>query len=98
MLRIRWAKRAVQDFESALAYIAAEDPKNAAKVRGRIFATLKHLESFSLGLPAPRGAWKLYIPKTPYFIIFRRDDTATITIRAFVHAARDWEMIDWENL
>jgi plasmid stabilization system protein ParE len=98
VFRIRWAQRAAQDFESALAYIAADDPKSAAKVRGRILATLKQLESFSLGLPAPHGAWKLYIPKTPYFIVFRRDETAIITIRAFVHASRDWEMIDWENM
>jgi plasmid stabilization system protein ParE len=73
MRRIDWSERAVSDLESALAYIAEENPQNAKLVRDRIFNTLKHLESFSLGTAGPKDTFKLYIPKTSYFVIFRRN-------------------------
>ncbi len=98
MRKIEWTERALQDFESALAYIAEDNPNNAELVRARIFNTLRHLESFSLGLPAPKGALKLYIPKTSYFVIFRRNADGDISLRAFIHAAQDWEKIDWDKI
>ena len=99
MRAVSWTERAVADFESALAYIAKENPANAQLVRERILNTVRNLESFSLGLPAPKGYLKLYIPKTSYFVIFDRvklDDG--VVIIAFIHTSRDWEQIDWERM
>jgi toxin ParE1/3/4 len=99
MRPVRWTEAALADFEAALASIAKENPGNAQLVRDRILNTVKTLEAFSLGLPAPKRRLKLYIPKTPYFVIFDRtpkDDG--ILILAFIHSSRDWEQIDWERM
>ncbi len=95
---ISWSERAVQDFERTLAYIADDNPQNAILVRNRILNTVKHLESFSLGTPGPNESLKLYIPKTSYFVIFRRDPDGNISIRAFVHSSMDWESINWDKM
>ena len=99
MRSISWTERAVTDFESTLAFIAKENPTNAQLVRERILNTLRNLEAFSLGLPAPKGHMKLYVPKTSYFVIFdrtKKDDG--IIILAFMHTSRDWEQVDWQKL
>jgi plasmid stabilization system protein ParE len=98
MRRIDWSERAIADLEAALAYIAEDSPQNAMLVRDRIFRTVKLMESFSLGLPAPNGAFKLFIPKTSYFVIFRRSPGGDISLRAFLHAAQDWGKFDWDKL
>ena len=98
MFKLTWTERGQREFHSALAYIAEESPAGAQAIKDRVAKSLVHLESFSLGLPAPKGTHKLYVPKTPYFLIFRRDDDGDISICAFVHASRDWELIDWEQL
>jgi toxin ParE1/3/4 len=98
MRRIDWSERAISDFEAALAYIAEDNPRNAILVRDRIFKTVKLLESFSLGLPAPNGAFKLFIPKTSYFVIFRRSSDGDISLLAFLHAAQDWGKFDWDKI
>lgn len=99
MRAVSWTEGAVADFESALAYIAKENPSNAALVRERVLNTVRNMEAFSLGLPAPQGHLKLYIPKTSYFVIFNRmkEDDGVI-ILAFIHTSRDWEQIDWQKM
>lgn len=98
MFRLEWTERGRREFNAALSYIADENPANAQLVRNRTMKTLSTLEFFSLGSAAPGGTEKLLVPKTPYFLIFRRDKMGDIKICAFVHASRDWEQIDWENL
>jgi plasmid stabilization system protein ParE len=98
MRRIDWSEQALSDLEAAIAYIAEDNPQNAKLVRDRIFRTLKLLESFSLGLPAPKGAFKLFIPNTPYFVIFRRNKDGDISLRAFLHASQDWGKFDWDKI
>ncbi len=98
MSRIDWSEHAVKDLEAALSYVAGENPENAMLVRGRILNTVKYLESFSLGTQGLNGTLKLYIPKSSYFVIFRRDMVGNISIRAFIHAARDWEKVIWDKI
>jgi plasmid stabilization system protein ParE len=98
MANVRWSAAAKESFEDALAFIARENPRNAMLVRDRVLNTLRHLESFSLGLPAPKGHFKLYIPKTSYFVVFSRGKNDQITLLAFIHAARDWEQFDWDKI
>jgi plasmid stabilization system protein ParE len=98
MVRLESAERGLQEFESALSFIAEDNPYNAQLVKDRTFKTIRHLEFFSLGTEAPSGTQKIYVPRTSYFLIFRRDERGDIKICAFIHAARDWEKIDWENL
>jgi plasmid stabilization system protein ParE len=98
MFRLRWSERAAKDFEDILDFIGHENPVNARLVRDRILKSVANLEFFSLGQPGPNGTLKLYIPKTSYFVIFRRDNNGDIGIRAFVHAARDWHELDWGDV
>ena len=97
-MRIDWSERAVSDFELAIAFIAEESPQNAQLVKDRIFNTLKLLESFTLGTVGPKETLKLFIPRTPYFVIFRRNAKGDISIRAFLHTSQDWGKIDWDKI
>jgi plasmid stabilization system protein ParE len=98
MTSVIWTAEALSSFEQAIAYIAKQDPQNAALVRDRVLNTVRHLESFSLGIPGPKGYLKLYIPKTSYFVIFSRNKKDEVTLLTFVHASRDWEKIDWSKM
>ncbi len=98
MNRIDWSERAVADFEAALAYIAKESPQNAQLVKDRIFNTVKHLEAFSLGTAGLKTTLKLFIPKTSYFVIFRRSADGNISLLAFLHTSRDWGKLDWDKI
>ncbi|MCA0431725.1 MAG: type II toxin-antitoxin system RelE/ParE family toxin [Proteobacteria bacterium] len=95
---LQWTERGLQEFQTALDFIAADDPVNAQLVRDRTFRTISNLRAFSLGLPAPHGTQKIHVPKTSYFLVFRRDKKDAITICGFVHASRDWDRIDWESI
>jgi plasmid stabilization system protein ParE len=97
MYRITWSEQAARDFDELLQFIAIESPSNARRVATRITKTLGMLESFSLGQPIGDGVEKLYIPRTSYFVLFRRIENGTISIRAFIHSARDWQRFDWEK-
>lgn len=98
MFRLRWSERAARDFEDILDYIGSENPYNARLVRDRILKSIANLEMFSLGQEGPRGTFKLYMPRTSYFVIFRRDEKGDVGIRAFIHASRDWEEFDWSDV
>lgn len=98
MFRLRWSERAAQDFADLLDFIRSENPANAQLVRNRILKSGANLEMFSLGQAGPRGIFKLYVPKTSYFVIFRRDEKGDVGIRAFIHGSRDWDEFDWDDV
>jgi plasmid stabilization system protein ParE len=93
---ITWSEQAAREFDELLQCIGRESPANARRVATRVLKTLGMLEAFSLGQSVGEGVYKLYIPKTSYFVLFRRDAKADISIRAFSHGARDWEQFDWK--
>ena len=95
---ISWSEQAARDYDELLQFIGRESPANARRVATRILKTLGMLEAFSLGQSIGEGVYKLYIPKTSYFVLFRRGDNGDISIRAFIHSARDWEQFDWESI
>jgi plasmid stabilization system protein ParE len=94
---LEWTERARLEYYEAITYLADKDPAAADRVQQRLLRAMENLETFSLGLPAPAGTWRVFVPKTSYFIIFRRDKSGSLMICGFVHAARDWERIDWED-
>lgn len=96
MHKIAWSEQAARDFDDLLQFIGRDNPSNARLVATRVLKTLGMLEAFSLGQPIGDGVHRLYIPKTSYFVLFRRADNGDISIRAFIHSARDWEQFDWE--
>lgn len=98
MFSLEWTERGLREFESALAFIAEDNPYNAQLVKDRTFKTSRQLEFFSPGSPAPNGTYKIHAPNTSYFLIFRRADNSDIKLCAFVHASRDWNKFDWDNL
>jgi plasmid stabilization system protein ParE len=98
MRLVQWSTSAKQSFEDALDFIARDNPGNARLVQERILKTLRNLEEFSLGLPAPKGYFKLYIQKTSHFVVYDVQANGNVMLLAFIHAARDWDRIDWEAL
>jgi plasmid stabilization system protein ParE len=98
VFRVEWTERARQEFLSALAFIAESEPSNSELVKERTYKTITNLASYSLGIASPKGTMKIYVQKTSYFVIFRRDADGNVKICGFIHAARDWEDINWDAM
>ncbi len=91
MKRITWSPLALDDFESLLVFIAEQSPANAALVRGRIIKSVEVLTDFQFGQEGPiPDTYRLYIPKTSYFLIYRFVVANKLEIVAFRHASSDW--------
>lgn len=83
-MKVRFLKRAVQDLINIEAFTRKESPRGAARVGARIRKRADDLAQFpEQGTPSDKaGVRQLYVPKTPYIIIYRikSDEVQIITI------------------
>jgi addiction module RelE/StbE family toxin len=94
MLRLKWAFKALIDFDKAQAYIAQKNPMAAQGVARRIHEAAQLLrENPNIGTPAQiKEARTWNVHRTPYLIVYRvRDDTLEI-VRLW-HGRRDWQNV-----
>ena len=90
-MEVRWLDDALADVTEIYRYIAADDPRAAARVVARIQAAVRLLAD------APhrgrRGRWpatrELVIPRTPYIVPYRVKGDLIEILRIF-HGARRW--------
>jgi addiction module RelE/StbE family toxin len=88
-MRLRWDRRAVEDLEAIYAYIAADNPKAAARVVERIQKSVSRLSMMPLsGRPGVTKTTRLLsAPRVPYVVVHRvRGET--VDILAVLHTAR----------
>jgi len=88
-VRLRYQKRALQQIDKALGYIAARSPDGAAKVEARLTAivTLIQLQSFVGRKTSIPGVRRVVLAPYPYLIDYYVGDDE-IVIQRFRHAAR----------
>lgn len=86
-----WTRAARNDLESALAYIAWDDPDAAVRMARRIRETTKRLPLFPEIGRAGRvpGTRELIIAKSPFVVIYRIASDG-IQILRLLHTAMKW--------
>ena len=98
MKRITWSPRALDDLSDLLEFIAEDSYQNATLVRDRIAKSVEVLTDFQFGQEGPiPNTYRLYIPKTSYFLIYRFRDTEELELIAFYHSSRDWMQQETDN-
>ena len=90
-MEIRWLEDALADVTEIYRYIAADNPRAAARVVERIQAAIRLLAE--LPHRGRRGRWagtrELIIPGTPYIVPYRVKGDLVEILRVF-HGARRW--------
>jgi plasmid stabilization system protein ParE len=88
-VKLRYQKRALQQIDKALGYIAARSPQGAAHVEARLraMATLLQLQSFVGRKTNIPGVRRVFLTPYPYLIDYYVGDDE-IVIQRFRHTAR----------
>lgn len=95
MRLVAWSDDALQDFDSAILYIAREDSQAATLVADRIEAAVGLLAEMPIGRQGRvKGTYEMPVQKTRYIIAYALSDRA-ITILRVIHGSRDWPDDAW---
>ena len=91
-MRIFWTNRFLSELEAIGEYIAAHNPRVAARVVNTIHSKTDRLLSANpfIGRPGEiKGTRELVIPGTPYIVAYRVTDKQ-IEVLFVQHGAREW--------
>ena len=88
-MKLRYQRRALQQIDKALGYIAARSPDGAAKVEARLTATAALIQQQSLvgRKTSVPGVRRIVLTPYPYIIDYYVGDDE-IVIQRFRHTAR----------
>ena len=88
-MKLRYQKRALQQIDQALGYVAARSPQGAANVEARLRAmvTLLQLQSFVGRKTSISRVRRVFLTPYPYLIDYYVGDDE-IVIQRFRHTAR----------
>lgn len=88
-MKVVWRARARADLDSAISYIAKDNPGTAQSVRDRILQSAALLEQWAdVGRRGRRADLReLVVPQAPYLIIYRRA-ASKVTILRIWHTSR----------
>jgi plasmid stabilization system protein ParE len=88
-LKLRIQRRALQQIDRALAYIAAQSPQGATKVEARLSEVLAVVRDHPLSgrKTSIPGVRRVFLTPYPYHIDYFADDHE-IVVQRFRHAAR----------
>ncbi len=97
MREIVWSDDALQDFNSAILYIAKENAPAAMLVADRLEAALRLLTEIPTGHQGRvKGTYEKLVQKTPYIIAYALS-ARTITVLRVIHGHRDWPADMWPD-
>lgn len=90
-MRVRWSRKALQNLDYAVEYIAADNPKAAAEVAQRIWDASQLLANQpGMGRPGRvTGTRELVIPGLPYILPYIEKPGAIIILRV-MHTSMKW--------
>ena len=95
MRSVVWSSDTLDDFATAIAYIAAENPVAADLVAERIFAAIEMLADHPTGQQGRvKGTYEKYLHKTAYIVAYVMSERSISVVRLF-HAKRDWRPGEW---
>ena len=89
-LSIRWLRTVLRDLEARAAFIAADNPRAAREMVGRVHAAVEHLRDHpELGrVGRVPGTRELIVAGTPYIVPYRVRGGAVEVLRLFHGAQR----------
>lgn len=95
MRRVVWSDTALDDFERAIAYIAAESRSGAQHIAAAIDDTATRLGEMATGRPGRvEGTYEKPVARTPYIIAYALTQRDLVIVRV-IHGARDWPTGQW---
>jgi toxin ParE1/3/4 len=95
MRTVVWSDDALRDFDSAILYIATDDPQAASLVADRIEATIRLLAEMPVGRQGRvKGTYEIPGRRTRYIVAYALPDRA-ITVLRVIHGSRDWPDDTW---
>jgi plasmid stabilization system protein ParE len=97
MRAIVWSDDALNDFDSALFYVAKDNNIAADLIADRVDSALKTLASIPIGHPGRvEGTYEKRVLKTPYIIAYALNEE-TLTILRVIHSSQDWRKNSWPD-
>jgi plasmid stabilization system protein ParE len=94
MRPVIWSAQARRELDAQIAYITAENPHAARRVKDRIFEVSDRLGQFATGRRGRlKGTYEQVVVDQPYVVIYRiRRSLGTefIEIARLMHTSRDW--------
>jgi toxin ParE1/3/4 len=97
---VLWSEAALEDLDSALAYIASDNPAAAVKVLRRIDETAAGLGRIPSGRRGRvAGTYEKSVTRLPYIIAYSFQSAPgggeRIVILRVIHSARNWPQGAW---
>jgi plasmid stabilization system protein ParE len=95
MRDVVWSDEALDDFDSAIYFVAKDSKRSADLIADRIERAVDFLADMPTGrLGRVRGTYERVVQKTPYIIAYTLSDAAVRIVR-IIHGARDWPEGEW---
>jgi toxin ParE1/3/4 len=92
---VEWSSDALADFDSAVDYIASENPGAARLVADRILTAIDHLADIPTGHQGRvHGTYEKLVQRTPYIIAYAMTEQHIYILR-IIHGSRDWPEGGW---
>jgi addiction module RelE/StbE family toxin len=90
-MRVKWTRRALDNLDSAVDYIAADKPAVASDVALKILKTAKRLaDQPGIGrIGRVAGTRELVVPGLPYVLPYVEKDGAVVILRV-MHTSMKW--------
>ena len=100
MREVFWSKDALDDLNSVIQYIAAENPRAALSVISKIEKAATALGNMATGRKGRvSGTYEKPVAGLAYIMAYtieqRRDGGERVVILRVIHGARDWKEGDW---
>ena len=90
-----WSDEALDDFDSAIHFVAKDSVRSATLVADRIERAINSLADMPTGRPGRvQATYEKVVQRTPYIIAYTLSDTA-VRIARIIHGARDWPEGEW---
>jgi plasmid stabilization system protein ParE len=95
-MKVFWSASALQDFETAIRFIAERNPSAADRVAGVINRAARELGRLQTGRTGrATGTYEKVLPGLPYILAYAVRDKEGVVILRVIHAARDWPPGQW---
>lgn len=95
MRSLLWSAAALDDFESAIARIAADDRVAARRIAAAIDRAARLLAERPIGRPGRvTGTYEKTVSGLPWIIAYTLDGDRLVVLRV-IHSARDWPKGGW---
>ena len=93
MRAVRWSNAALDQFDTAVAYLTERNAAAADDLADRLAATIKALAKRPIGRPGYReGTYEKVVLKTPYVIVYSLfgGPDGDLWIHRVFHTSQDW--------